>query len=534
MKLIIVIKIALCSFLNILQSMTLSAQLSTSLHMDRPFYFNGDSAYFSFILNQEQYDIPLKFSISEISTGVGIDEYYLLPHQGRYMGGFAIPHYTNSGYLCLNISASIDSLPSNYSILSHQVLVINDTDRFENLPSNFNPSTIDVAISDLIKIEILNGPSYPGKEIKCQVEVFDSLGNTLDGKASISIYKQPFENASNLLPSTAFSNVEPVSHLLKKVRITGEANYTHSPGFLPNDVVGIYTREDGNIHLVKTNAIGQFSFDLPPGFEDQTLQFIHPYNKSINVSFPSSLTCLESKMSRFDSIEISAIKERNRKRKKINYLFNLMKRAFIKPESFAWPFEPDYMVDVDNYERVNSLTELTKLIVTPLRIKIQNGQLDPVMVNPIRKPFFEGPPIFFIDHYLVSQDKALNIRMDDVQRIDYYHLPKSLKHFDYPGRNGVVSLLTKHPERYLPDNYYIIPGLRKSDPFPYRPKNQKNVPFIDPLILWAPNVSLTSDKPHRIQFVQSDEIGQFVFEIVIHVEGRGFMHGIKTYECYKE
>ncbi len=516
-----------------LSSFRVSSSQSIAIHFDRPFYLNGDRVYFKiyffeFIGSKTFLEIQV-----ENSTNKDQCNSFFIPviNQMGY-GSFSIPH--TAGTSIWNIQAQwFDRINSKVNrLFKSQIKVFNDMDG--TLTKSSVPIPKPVVSSGSIMIHSDKPFYHPGEKTTINIKTLDQNGNPVRTEMSISVFHSPYLvsdgapiSSVNAIPVESMPKAENSLSWTRKV-INQD---TELP--LSNEVIAVFLKNEGKIVLAKIDDEGVFSWKLPPFYGNKPIQYFDPLGRNIKVL---PLTATEDQIqdeSKIISIDLKKYFEDNRIRKKINFLFKgaVQSKRMNIGDTSHWPFKPDFTLHLKNYEKVRSIRELTKLILTPLRINKSENGLIAKMVDPLNKPFFNGPPLFIIDRCLEpDMNKALAMNYEHIIRIDFYNRPQSISHFSHVGRHGVVSISTKFPQLYQSNTSEIIKGIAEEGKERNTLMMNQNIkgPAIYPLVYWNPELKTNQNGEATIIFNQSDDLGTFVIE-VFAISSGGFSHARQKY-----
>lgn len=503
-----------------------------AIHFDRPFYLNGDNVRFKIYLTEPNKKETFLDLLVENQFDKDLGYNFFIPIKDNIgYGSFSIPHTSKTSTWKME-GQWFDAGNSQISrIFNTHLKVFNDSEEIS--PISAVPKSNPVNPSGIIKIHFDKPIYHPGEQVHLKVNTSDMSGNPSQAKLSVSILHRPYVRSDQ--PPMSSVNVLPLESVpsLKDV-LTWTRRAINLDNGLPlsNDIMAIFLKEEGKIVFAKVDTSGVFSWQFQPFYGSKEIQYFDPMGRNISV-MPIPVNPKKNQVQDSISIGLRSYFGTNRIRKKINFLFRPEEPStnWVK-DTIRWPFEPDHTLLLQDYENVRSIEELTKLILTPLRIHKSKDGLIPKMVNPLHKPFFNGPPLFIVDRCLEADpNKALSVKIEHIVRMDFYNLPKTIGHFGHLGRHGVVSISTKFPLLNQSSIAETINGIKASDKNLNNFLEHKNddLPAIDPLVYWNPDIMTNQHGVAEIIFNQSDDLGTFVIEVFAHTPG-GFSHAMQKYQ----
>ncbi|MCB0689849.1 MAG: hypothetical protein KDC53_25085, partial [Saprospiraceae bacterium] len=149
-----------------------------------------------------------------------------------------------------------------------------------------------------------------------------------------------------------------------------------------------------------------------------------------------------------------------------------------------------------------------------------------------------GPPLFIIDGKMTRDaDFVARLPISAVETVELFlDAPKLRSSFQAIGVSGVVRITTSIANLKLPEadagNIHTIYGLQPKAHFPgFNAQvltDQKHEPFFRPQLFWNPDIPVGPDGMASTTFVQSDDTGPFLIEVVFQTaDGR---RGTKSFQ----
>ena len=519
----------------LIYSFPVYSQGVTVMHFDRPFYLNGDQVHFKIYSNE----LVGTESYLELQVTDPIDEderykFFIHLKDEIGFGSFLIPHTAKTSVWRIQ-ARLFDSNTFRFAeVFRTGLQIINDTDKSSLNTSIFNPQPVNP--TSIIKIRTDKPVYNPGEQVSLEIRTQEMRGSPIPSKMSISVSHRPYlESHHNPISSVKLLSVKSLP--ISKNALTWSRRLLNKETGRPviNDLIALFFKDEGKIELVKVDSLGVFFWHLPPFAGNKRIQYFDPKDRDIQIVplHENNEIIPNDQMEEVSSFDLSDYFRISQQKKKIKFLFNQgADSTNLDQEVENWSFEPDYTIFLENYENVRSIEELTKLILTPLRIRKSGDRVNPRLVNPINKPFFNGPPLFVIDRCLEPDPlRALSIKMEHVIRIDFYNLPQTIRHFGHLGRNGVVSISTKFPLANQRGVSEIINGIveEKNNLITLKPNQDFNMPAIDPLVHWNPDVRTDQNGRAQIMLKQSDDLGTFVIEVFAHGP-KGVAYAVHRYQ----
>ncbi len=524
----------LANMTSIIAAATTSASTESYIHFDRPFYLSGERIYYQIYLPGHSHIAQsiLQIDVIQGETSVLLQESHLELRHGLGNACFLIPFEIPSGAIQF-VAQSFDRSESRFiTILETDVHVIKPSDSKDEvnllIPQYDNVNVRELEISSPREEQL-----RPGQEVKFTLPATEDT--TMFDKAvfSVSLSHQPFLRSgqrplSGLRHHRFSGDVHPGSLLFFQRKIF---NRNQSPQ--SNDIITVFRADRGKLTQYKTDGEGTVTWHTEVFHGSENVYFYDEAGKLLEVSAIVG-PWLSEKRPVMDNIQINLTHylRLDSIRRKIELA---LPARHLKVETKAetrWPQAPDYSISLKDFEQVKDLQSLTRLVLTPLRIRSTEEGMEPRMINPEQKPFFPEAPIFFIDHYWQADvQEVLSIKLEHVQSIDFYNTPGTLQHFGNLGRNGVVFIHTKMPALYQPGTQHKIIGVESCQGFEMHSiVSRGHLPNIGPLVYWNPMVEVSSGTRIILPITLNDNLGNFVLEI-FGLDDRGQVwHGISQFE----
>ena len=508
------------------------SQRNSYIHFDRPIYLSGEDVLFSLYSGafEKFADAYILLQIQRARTGHDIYESYLKMHFGETSGSFPLPIDTQTGGLVARILFFDGTMFQ--VILEANIEVINPADTLDY----YQPAIFPVPLKESVNLHIekSSGPYLPGSDLELMITSLSPTNKPLEGIASVAITHQPYALKSVDLGGLQYYPCDSVTNRPKRLTWQRQLVYEDSKQPVINTNIAVFIQDEGKVVMRQTDDKGMFKWQLAPFYGANHVQYFCPFSDSVQIlSVPEAHFQRPVMLS--DSIELEVASYLNLaiRRNRINYLLgNDVPKS--KNESIwdNWSYSPDYSLVLENYERVESLEELSKLLLTPLRMTRSKNKVKPKMINPIDKPFFKEAPLFIIDRIIQrGYQSALSLQMQHAVKIDFYNTPKTLRHFGSLGRNGVISITTKFPQLYQSNNTETLMGLQiDNEVLTDRSMEDTAMSSLRSVVYWNPSLEFDKAGEARINFQQTDDLGTFNIEVFFHTFDGALGHVMEQYE----
>ncbi len=494
-----------------------SAQLDSTIYVqfDRPFYLAGEEVYFRiYAPGLKKFDHTLvQMTLTSPSIDTIFRPWYLLLTEGSGFGSLVLPYDRSLRRLVLSGQVFDITKQMFSTIFCHDIQVVNPENagrmQLEIMPEQLGDLNVDLHIK---------GDAYhPGDSLNIQITLQEVQEEVQDYDLSISVSFQPY--VMDIIPRN-FRMYHPEVVTVPSRRLAWQfvASRQSDGSILRNEEVTIFSQDQGILLEASTNAEGVLTWSLPSVDHEIQIQAFDSEFKVCHLDPVGQLyECIDPTKNGKHSFDLSEFVRDQHRRQKIDFLLKRQVVSTINYENEkSWVAKPDHTVELEDYEEVESLAELCKLVLTPLRFSMRAGHVSWRMINPEYKPFFQGPPLFIIDRSLTQGDSlATHIDMRHVKKVDFYNGVQKLRYFGKRGQNGVVSITTHLSGLYRKEGKFLRGLDRRTggiDRNSHRLQEQQ--PDIDPLVYWNPQVRLRDRHSLRTSLKLNDNIGSYIVQVL--------------------
>ena len=520
------------------------------VHLDKSFYVNGEVIWYKVYLPRQVENKPVALkAFLQDEAGNTVDYIFLKTEGKTYTSGYyKIPFDCSPGVYHLLITAMDDTFLEAVVLADIEIPIYNDQEIppsavTENTPKESGAKSV---FEDLkVVVELENNSLKPRDEAKINIRVTDANGQPVQANLSVAVtdwklsgtevMDRPSLNAGNSVFPNTFYSLR--SSVYTKARLVNEEG---SP--LQANVLGTFSPKENQMLYTKTNQEGIIFLELPEFYGSKSIQYLGYENEYEEISIaPIPDPVAKGSKSLHYSPEIIEYLNYSRQRKKIYQMFTALEFQLDPeiPNLEGQVFEPDYSLNIQEYERFDNMAAFFREILTPLRFReVTDSIFIARMYNPRMKRvnnYFPGKPLFIIDGKLTRNgDFIAKMKLDHVQRVDIFYEPAKLKKMlNVFGNNGMVQIITDLPEVSIPSNdnedIVHINGYQAPLTFPAFTSEEfegnSYRPFFRPQLYWNPQVETNGSGQASCSFFQSDDLSTFRIEVVAQAKdgtiGRG-------------
>lgn len=527
-------KVAFCTLLLLFYIQVKSqAPLETMIHLDKSFYVSGEVMWYKLYLpsNWAEHNGVVRVSLVSPDSRV-VDQYFLQNKGDTFLQGhLKIPHDIEPSYYQLQFN-TVDQGFNSYGLGYFNVPIYSDfydyssatvveTESKENMPIESDLS-VDLSIAK-------STGSRPQMSIK--IEVRDASGNAVEGHASVSVTNVDLtgSGSANILRKSVSSELRP-DQLLDQIYVEGFL--TDSEGDpLQVNVLGGYINKDKSIYYGKSQANGRFVMSLSPFTGKKNIQFVgFQYEQPEITSTLLKPTFIGDVPSLSYTLEVTKYLDLSRLRKKIYQYYDTLEQSLVIEHITADVnmLRPTVSYNVKDYESFKDIKSFFGELLTPLSFKMKrDSTFAASLYNPkgriAKNTELNGPPLFIVDDKVTrNATYVAGLPISAVDKVDLFIEPKELREtFQAIGISGVVMLQTTLSNTNLPEqdenNVHTAVGFLPQTKYPsIQVQEQKaNQPFFRSQLYWQADVVINEEGKAGVIFNHSDDIGNFMVEVVV-------------------
>lgn len=501
---------------------------SIFVHFDKSFYVTGELLAFKAFLPEGFKGKAITLRTIMFSTpGRPIhDTYHKTEGENSFSGYIKIPYDITSDTYYFIITATEKSNKAEVLLFETQIPLFNDLEP-KTVQQVEAPIQIEPTYPRLI-IKISIKPEKVGERnlVNAEVEVQDLYGNPMEADLSIAVKDKQLCGAWHLIKGSPIPEELP-DQLENAIYLRGQVTDTVAAP-LQTVLLGIASPEANQIEYAKSDGSGTFYKALEQFTGKKNIQFLDYQYPVIQVSLQSLYNLSEKKPLQYTP-EVLEYLTWSKFRKKVYQLsarleYNTLELPYQNERKIL---EPDAVYRPDNYFQFKDLPEFYREIVTPLKFRLQKGEVYTAKVfnsDPVVRRFYSKDPVFYLDGRL-TRDANLIAHLDlkDIKVMEIYSDANKLKnYFGALGYGGVIKIETNSGSSVIPEyesrNIFNISGYQPPIPYPaFQPAemdDKMNQPYFRPQIYWHPAIKTDKNGKASFSYFHTDDHGDFVIEIV--------------------
>jgi len=508
------------------------------VQLNKPFYSQGEKMYYKLFLPMAYADQSAAVNIRLYKSGALLSQFYNRSSGSSSISGeISIPvDYENGDYqLAFFIADATQKLTENIGLIDFRIY--NDLSEGELVPSEGYQSLSEndhTSLSLVAKFDSIVGPRSNNK---ISLAVLDEDREPVPAEFSVSILDKAliFGQQDVFISTTRQSHYSiktPSPNLFFQGLVTDDNN---TP--LELKIMGVWSIERQDFSFAKSNAEGQFFFELDDFEGEQNIQFVRYDHALDNFNYKLMAPSLKapSKSANIGVVSVAAYLSESRTRRKLAQYFGYSNEQnqvinSIKP---AAPPRPNVYYELSEYKRFETIGNFIKELSTALNFRVDDeGKYTAKMTNPKSRrigDFYLGEtPIFIIDGMISRNPNFVgSIPFDDVKDIKlYYDLKDLRKMYNVMGRDGAVIVQTTLPNFRLDEDeaadIFTLNGLQVGsgilNHIPDVVSPDSTSPMFSPTIYWNPSVMTGENGRAAFDFYHTDDVGDFVMMILARTE----------------
>lgn len=510
---------------------------SFSIQLNKPFYTQGEEVYYKLFFPAAYSDQSVAVNIRLYKNGSLLSQFYNRSSASTSISGeIGIPEdYGDGNYqLSFFIADGTQKLTENIGLIDFRIY--NDLSEGELVPSDGyqTSDSFDNTLSIAAKFDSIVGSRSNNK---MSLVVLNKDKEPIPADFSVSILDKSlvFGQKDAFLSITQQNNYtinNPSDKLFFHGLVTDDNN---TP--LELKIMGVWSVEGQNFSFAKSNAQGQFFFELDDFEGTQHVQFVRYDHSLDNINYklidPTLSTPNKSANIGLESIAQYLAESRTRRKLAQYFGYTQEDGQITNSIEAAQAPRPNVYYELTEYKRFQTIGNFIKELSTALSFRVdEEGQYTAKMTNPKSRrigDFYLGEtPIFIIDGMISRNPNFVgSIAFDDVKDIKlYYDLKDLRKMYNVMGRDGAVIVQTKLPNFRLDEDeaadIFALNGLQggagivSHNPAVVSPDSTS--PMFSPTIYWNPSISTDQDDRANFSFYHTDDVGRFAIMILARTE----------------
>lgn len=510
---------------------------SFSIQLNKPFYSQGEEVNYKLFFPTAYADQSVAVNIRLYKNGSLLSQFYNRSSASTSISGeISIPvDYEDGNYqLAFFVADAAQKLTENIGLIDFRIY--NDLSEGELTPSDGyqTSDSFDPSLTIAAKFDSIVG-SRTNNKISLVVLNKDKEPIPADFSVSILDKSLVFGQKDAFLSFTQQNNYtinNPSDKLFFQGLVTDDNN---AP--LELKIMGVWSVEARKFSFAKSNAEGQFFFELDDFEGEQNIQFVR-YDHSlenINYRLNDPTISAPTKSANIGLESIAQYLSESRTRRKLAQYFGYTQEQnqITNTIEAADAPKPNVYYELSEYKRFETIGNFIKELSTALSFKIDDeGLYTARMTNPKSRrigDFYLGEtPIFIIDGMISRNPNFVgSIAFDDVKDIKlYYDLKDLRKLYNVMGRDGAVIVQTKLPNFRLDEDeaadIFTLNGLQRGagivnhNPAVVSPDSTS--PMFSPTIYWNPSIATDQDGRADFSFYHTDDVGRFAIMILARTE----------------
>ncbi len=522
---------------------------STSLHLDKAFYVNGEVMWYKLYLptSFSGHEVAIKASLHEADG----DELQYTFHQSAgetsIDGYYKIPFDLKTGWYQLSFQTLEESSREPVQLAVQSFPVYNDNDA-----RTLEPQMEELAVASEeespypggLRVSLTLAEEQPPTRSQntLTITVTDASGQPVAADASLAVtnwtlVEPAMGGYSGVNEGAAGVSAEPASLLSQVYKRIQVIDSTGAPRIA--SVIGTWSGQENKMYFSsRTNQEGVSLLKQPDFTGQKTVQYLG-YDKEIEDirtrEIPNQLPAIQRELLVTPGL-LNYLQKSQQRKKIFQYYKQLEFDLKIAPQQLEKVIlKGNQTFVVSEYEAFDNFATFFQENLSPLRFGEDraNNKYTTYMYNPRNNrnnKRLPGRPLFIVDGKATRDaDFVGRLDLEQVETVHLFFRPENLRdQFNVMGANGAVAIeMTGGDEVQLPSadeaNRYRISGLQRAASFPaFNPNDiPANQPFFRPQLFWEPSVTIGADGTGTVSFYQSDARDSFRVEVMVQdAEGR--------------
>ncbi len=527
---------AVCLSISRLVDSPIYAQSSSEvcLHLDKSFYVAGEVAWFTLYLPSKYRDREIAINTTLVDGNGKQRDRFFLRNGGKTMvpGYYKFPYEVSAGIFEIQFRVTKGGSIPDEVMASFPIPVYNDLANLSNVSMAPISSPEDELVDGNFNIEIsMPSESKRRAKVPVKIKVMDQANQPVLG-GSISVSVTDSELCGTRItdyPALQISEsaVDGVGELKNYIYIQGRLGTVENPQQV--NVLGGYIGVDDKIYYSKSFDDGFFSMKLPDFTGPKMIQFIgYQFEQpEISASVDLATTIHDHDPIKYNEGILEYLKY-SRMRKKVFQYFeqeemplNLPTIRYEVDES-----KPDMSFNIKEYESFPDMKGFFGEIITTLTFKLGDDSIYTAsLYNPkerrSKNTNLKGPPLFIVDGKMTRNAHFIaNMSMVPIQRVEIYTNAEDRRDkYSAIGISGIVKIKTTLQDVPIDpadaEDVHTSYGLQQPASFPaLNPDHHQTQPLFRPQVYWNAAIPLNTEGEATFDFTQSDDLGNFVIEVV--------------------
>ena len=537
-------------------SIIVQGQSDATVHLDKPYYVSGETAWFSVYLpgGFENSSGKVNLVIQNASDQV-VHESFVQLSNSSFSGYYKIPFDLSTGLYYFSFYVLENQTFNPVKILDFEIPIYNDLNG-DGLQSIFPAADLMAFVPGetngnlRLDAQLVQSAVGTGDKVSIQAMVRNGEGEMVPSTMSIAIVDQNLIGSS-LDVGCVFSRplklkFGTVLGMDERIFVQGSIYdaATNQPAKV--NIIGAYNADENKMHYSRSDAEGNFTLLMRDQVGPSSLQIAgYLYEEYGDTRVEKRKAGPVAKnipvTSEFDE-DVTSYLTLSNTRKRIYQHFNQLESE-VEVEDYSKEFNrvrPNKTFTISEYVHFETVGKFFDEILGSQLNFLKGGErITARMFNPESNKnagrgddyYFPRSPVFIVDGKMTKDaDYVYKIKSDNVDEVDLYFDWRDItKQFGTFGDFGYVVIRTNQSGLRLPENDEedIIPysGTQPNVSFPVAiDEAESDFPVLRPLVFWHPEARVTNSRDSKIEFTTSDDVSTFRIIIVARTDDGRVLH----------
>jgi len=519
------------------------------IHIDKPYYVSGETVWYQ-IYFPSVFE-PVKGNVQVMiqnNNGKVIDDMFWRLEEARLDGYFKIPYDVDSDLYHFSVYAIDNNTRKPTMITNWEVPIYNDLSAQGMQPIYPMRSTF-TSSDNMFDVDVSSSKTSLKKGERVTVNI--SLPASIRGDiASVSV------SDASLIGSSAGATILKSKITLSDDTSLGIDDRTFVHGMIADaatdtpakiGVIGAYNSTYNKMYYTKSDDDGLFTLLLKDQIGKENLQIsgaLYDLYADTKVQLASpSVPQDVSLTAEYDEDIINYLKESN-SRKRIYQYYKEVETEITQEEAKGLEYlyvRPNKQVNVKEYVTFeNTGIFFNEVLGHLINFRTKDDKVTARLFDPSSKRgisssaeyYFPRSPVFIVDGNMTKDaDFVYNLKLTDLQEVNIYNDWRDVtKQYGTFGDFGYVVINTSQANIEIPENDQLdivsFSGLGKAAVYPIAisKSEERSAPHLQPSVYWNPE-----EKSNSFSFTSSDDIGEFLIQVVVRDENGKIAVGSTSY-----
>ncbi len=507
---------------------SLASQQKTTIYFDKPFYVAGEYIFFGFFNPALSLDAIAAEIVLTHEDGMLMDRFFVQINQRHGCGYYKTRYDQRSGIYHLHGYVFSQSTGEKHQMVGAQLQVFGADAKLPDSLPVISPAHEPHPLPQKLVADHPHKQYLPRHSVQVSLDPTHLPADVVQVSAVIRSQNQypaihTFQTFPTELPETSF---------LWGVPLTGHRELSEEPEVTNKLIFGCDARSFA-FGIAQVNESDDFFIKMPVYYGQRDIQFIDYLRNEIEVHpVPAEWPKLAPEAT--SSVGIRKVLDDFEVRKKIYQLFSMVPQS-VSRAPISVPTNrvaPDFELDITDLAIRGRMFTVFKEVLTPLKFRKKGDgrYISRVIYESAGlKHFYSRGATFIINGHLTHEaDFVANLPIQEVKNVKIYsELDKVRAAFGPIGSGGIIDIEMMDP-LYSPPEKIRLPHMKKTGfqyplNYPVVPENRADVPMINPLLYWNPDVNWTGEEAIKIDFTTSDDVGKYLLQILV-IDNQGDQH----------